>query len=124
VAPPGVAVVRDGRAAGAQRARDAVGAAAGHDGVVVALDDQCRRAQPERCGVISRQDPQQRADVGAGREYPGDCQRRRALGQEVIDPGSERPSRTPSSARPRWTRGMSGWRYPTTRRSSAGTCTP
>jgi hypothetical protein len=66
VAPPGVAVVRDVRAAGAQRARDAVGAAAGHDGVVVALDDQRRRAQPERCGVIGRQDRRMRSRACGG----------------------------------------------------------
>jgi hypothetical protein len=86
VTPAGIHVVVQQRAAGAEGARDAVGAAGGHDRVVAALRDQRRYAETQRCRVVGRQDSQQRPGVRAGPEQARGRQRRmQARGGKVID---------------------------------------
>ena len=63
-----------------------VGAEPGHDRVVVALEEQCRRTQLKRSWVIGLQDFQQWAEIGARAEHFGGHQRWwRARGKEVVD---------------------------------------
>jgi hypothetical protein len=86
VAPAGVPVVTEHRAAGVQGARDVVGAASGHDRVVVALDDQHRRARPEHGWIVGGKNLQQGTEIGAGTEYLGGHQRCwPARGAEIVD---------------------------------------